>query len=170
MQPLVYILYSPKLTRFYTGVMTLSPDERLENHLEKKYGKENFTRPQMILKGGISKCLLFDHGYLNSQSLTHPVGQKTVNFRPNPYLSHQKFSLQGHYLWPQNRTYPKSQNIFSIEHFSGQCAPCRQLEVCFEKLGWVYRLFFQMVWDLNILINLPFLRLFHLISDYRVKC
>ncbi|MFC4873567.1 GIY-YIG nuclease family protein [Negadavirga shengliensis] len=44
MQPVVYILYSNKLNRFYTGVMTLSADERLEHHLEKKYGKGHYTR------------------------------------------------------------------------------------------------------------------------------
>ena len=40
----VYILYSKKLDRFYTGVTTLHVEERLENHLQKRYGKLNFTQ------------------------------------------------------------------------------------------------------------------------------
>jgi len=40
----VYILYSEKLQRFYTGVTTLDIEERLENHIDKKYGKLNFTQ------------------------------------------------------------------------------------------------------------------------------
>jgi len=40
----VYILYSKKLDRFYTGVTTLHLEERLENHLQKRYGKLNFTQ------------------------------------------------------------------------------------------------------------------------------
>jgi putative endonuclease len=42
--PWVYILYSKKLDRFYTGVTTLPIEERLENHLQKRYGKLNFTQ------------------------------------------------------------------------------------------------------------------------------
>ena len=40
----VYILYSQKLDRYYTGVTTLSVEERLENHIQKSYGKLNFTQ------------------------------------------------------------------------------------------------------------------------------
>ena len=40
----VYILFSEKLNRFYTGVTTIELDERLENHLLKKYNKLNFTQ------------------------------------------------------------------------------------------------------------------------------
>ena len=40
----VYILFSKKLNKFYTGVTTLAIEERLENHLLKKYSKLNFTQ------------------------------------------------------------------------------------------------------------------------------
>ncbi|WP_373523370.1 GIY-YIG nuclease family protein [Aquiflexum sp.] len=40
----LYILFSGKLNRFYTGVTTLELEERLENHLLKKYRKLNFTQ------------------------------------------------------------------------------------------------------------------------------
>jgi putative endonuclease len=40
----VYILFSTQLDRFYTGLTTLSVEERIENHLNKKYGKLNFTQ------------------------------------------------------------------------------------------------------------------------------
>ncbi|EMS33813.1 hypothetical protein C943_04132 [Mariniradius saccharolyticus AK6] len=40
----VYILYSRRLDRYYTGVTTLSVVEQIENHIEKKYGKLNFTQ------------------------------------------------------------------------------------------------------------------------------
>ena len=40
----VYILYSKSLGRFYTGVTTLSIEERIQNHIEKKYGKMNFSQ------------------------------------------------------------------------------------------------------------------------------
>jgi putative endonuclease len=44
MEAFVYILFSEKLDRFYTGITTLTVEERLENHLEKKYGELNFTQ------------------------------------------------------------------------------------------------------------------------------
>lgn len=44
MKTIVYILYSEKLNRFYTGLTTLNIEERLNNHLEKKYSSLNFTR------------------------------------------------------------------------------------------------------------------------------
>ena len=44
MGAIVYILYSGKLNRFYTGITTLSVEERLENHIQKKYGSGNFTQ------------------------------------------------------------------------------------------------------------------------------
>lgn len=40
----VYILYSTKLDRFYTGITTLLVEERFENHLQKRFGKLNFTQ------------------------------------------------------------------------------------------------------------------------------
>ena len=40
----VYILYSKKLDRFYTGITTLTLAERFENHIQKHYGKLNFTQ------------------------------------------------------------------------------------------------------------------------------
>ncbi|MCC5936902.1 MAG: GIY-YIG nuclease family protein [Lunatimonas sp.] len=40
----VYALYSKKLDRFYTGVTTLTVEERLEKHIQKHYGKLNFTQ------------------------------------------------------------------------------------------------------------------------------
>jgi putative endonuclease len=40
----VYILYSKSLDRFYTGLTTLSIEERIENHIQKKYGNLNFTQ------------------------------------------------------------------------------------------------------------------------------
>ena len=40
----VYILFSTQLDRFYTGLTSLAVQERLENHLNKKYGKLNFTQ------------------------------------------------------------------------------------------------------------------------------
>ncbi|MDN3671100.1 GIY-YIG nuclease family protein [Echinicola jeungdonensis] len=39
----VYILFSEKMNRFYTGITTLSIKERLENHIKKKYSRLNFT-------------------------------------------------------------------------------------------------------------------------------
>ena len=39
-----YILHSKKLDRFYTGVTTLQLEERLENHIQKRYGRLNFTQ------------------------------------------------------------------------------------------------------------------------------
>ena len=44
MSAIVYILFSDKLTRFYTGATTLGVEERLENHVKKKYGKSNYTQ------------------------------------------------------------------------------------------------------------------------------
>ncbi len=38
-----YLLFSQTLNRFYTGSTTLDPNDRLENHLEKYYGKTKFT-------------------------------------------------------------------------------------------------------------------------------
>jgi len=40
----VYILFSEKLNRSYTGITTLIIEEWIENHLKKKYGKLNFTQ------------------------------------------------------------------------------------------------------------------------------
>ncbi|MEN2282583.1 GIY-YIG nuclease family protein [Algoriphagus sp. SE2] len=40
----VYILFSESLNRFYTGLTTLKVEERLENHLHKKYAGSNFTQ------------------------------------------------------------------------------------------------------------------------------
>ncbi len=40
----VYILHSKSLGRFYTGMTSLPVEERLQNHLSKKYGKQNFTQ------------------------------------------------------------------------------------------------------------------------------
>ena len=40
----VYILYSKSLDRFYTGVTTLAIEERIQNHIKKKYGNLNFTQ------------------------------------------------------------------------------------------------------------------------------
>ncbi|TVP44488.1 MAG: GIY-YIG nuclease family protein [Mongoliibacter sp.] len=39
-----YILHSQKLGRFYSGITTLDPSQRLENHVNKIYGNSNFTR------------------------------------------------------------------------------------------------------------------------------
>jgi|AntRauTorcE11897_2_1112592.scaffolds.fasta_scaffold180653_1 putative endonuclease len=44
MESFVYILFSEDLDRFYTGLTTLTIDERLENHLEKKYSELNYTQ------------------------------------------------------------------------------------------------------------------------------
>ena len=44
MKTFVYILFSQALQRFYTGITTLDVLERLENHINKKYGKLNFTQ------------------------------------------------------------------------------------------------------------------------------
>lgn len=44
MKSFVYILFSEKLHRFYTGITTLEIDERLQNHINKVYGKLNFTQ------------------------------------------------------------------------------------------------------------------------------
>ena len=44
MTAIVYILFSDMLGKFYTGITTLSIDERLENHLLKKYSNLNFTQ------------------------------------------------------------------------------------------------------------------------------
>ena len=38
-----YVLYSKNLDRFYTGSTILSPEDRLENHLNEYYGKTKFT-------------------------------------------------------------------------------------------------------------------------------
>ena len=38
-----YILYSPKLEKYYTGSTELMPKARLELHLSKYYGKTKFT-------------------------------------------------------------------------------------------------------------------------------
>ncbi|MFD2037464.1 GIY-YIG nuclease family protein [Belliella marina] len=39
-----YILHCEKLDRFYSGITTLSPEERLENHINKVYSKRNFSQ------------------------------------------------------------------------------------------------------------------------------
>jgi len=44
MKSYVYILFSESLNRFYTGVTSLNLEERIQNHIEKKYGKLNFTQ------------------------------------------------------------------------------------------------------------------------------
>ncbi len=44
MEAFVYILFSKKLDKFYTGLTTLTVNERLENHLVKIYGELNFTQ------------------------------------------------------------------------------------------------------------------------------
>jgi len=38
-----YIIYSPKLDRFYTGSTELDPEVRLEFHISKRYGNKKFT-------------------------------------------------------------------------------------------------------------------------------
>lgn len=43
----VYVLYSKTLRKSYTGITTLLVEERLENHLKKKYSKSNFTQKAM---------------------------------------------------------------------------------------------------------------------------
>ena len=40
----VYVLYSKTLGKSYTGITTLSLEERLENHIKRKYSKTNFTQ------------------------------------------------------------------------------------------------------------------------------
>jgi putative endonuclease len=40
----VYILYSRTLDRFYTGLTALPVEERLQNHIDKKYSRLNFTQ------------------------------------------------------------------------------------------------------------------------------
>ncbi|WP_418884513.1 GIY-YIG nuclease family protein [Cognataquiflexum nitidum] len=40
----VYILYLKSLGKFYTGVTTLSIEERNEKHIQKKYGNLNFIQ------------------------------------------------------------------------------------------------------------------------------
>jgi putative endonuclease len=40
----VYILYSRTLDRFYTGLTALPVEERLQNHIDKKYSSLNFTQ------------------------------------------------------------------------------------------------------------------------------
>ncbi len=44
MEAFVYILHSVKLNRFYTGFTTLTVEERLDNHLQKIYGKLSYTQ------------------------------------------------------------------------------------------------------------------------------
>jgi len=44
MEAFIYILFSENLNRFYTGLTTPTIDQRLENHLEKKYNELNFTQ------------------------------------------------------------------------------------------------------------------------------
>jgi putative endonuclease len=44
LKTIVYILYSKKLNRFYTGLTTLPLEERVNNHLKKKYDSKNFTQ------------------------------------------------------------------------------------------------------------------------------
>ncbi|MCH7396451.1 GIY-YIG nuclease family protein [Belliella sp. DSM 107340] len=39
-----YILHSDKLNRFYSGLTTITVQERLENHINKVYSKTNFTQ------------------------------------------------------------------------------------------------------------------------------
>jgi putative endonuclease len=39
-----YILYSTTLDRFYTGLTSLPVEERLQNHISKKYSQLNFTQ------------------------------------------------------------------------------------------------------------------------------
>ena len=43
MNAYVYIIFSKKLDRFYTGITSLDVNERLANHLSKKYGKLHYT-------------------------------------------------------------------------------------------------------------------------------
>lgn len=40
----IYILYSEKLNKFYSGITTLKPHERLKNHIDKIYSKNNFSQ------------------------------------------------------------------------------------------------------------------------------
>ncbi|MBS9523232.1 GIY-YIG nuclease family protein [Litoribacter alkaliphilus] len=44
MKTFLYILHSQQLNRFYTGITTLEVEERLENHLAKKYSPLNYTQ------------------------------------------------------------------------------------------------------------------------------
>jgi len=44
MKSFVYILFSKSLNRFYIGVTTLRIEERIQNHIDKKYGNLNFTQ------------------------------------------------------------------------------------------------------------------------------
>ena len=43
MKSYVYVLYSKKLNKYYTGITLLSPEERLQKHLDKTYGNHRFT-------------------------------------------------------------------------------------------------------------------------------
>ncbi|MEM6348534.1 MAG: GIY-YIG nuclease family protein, partial [Bacteroidota bacterium] len=38
-----YILHSESLGKFYIGVTSLKPEERLEFHLDGRYGKKSFS-------------------------------------------------------------------------------------------------------------------------------
>ena len=38
-----YILFSQKLNKFYIGATSVDPHERLDKHLNKKYGSDSFT-------------------------------------------------------------------------------------------------------------------------------
>lgn len=44
MEAYFYILYSEILKRYYSGVTTLEANERFDNHINKVYGKNNFTQ------------------------------------------------------------------------------------------------------------------------------
>ena len=44
MKNTVYILYSESLDRFYTGITSLVTHERLQNHIEKKYTGNKYTK------------------------------------------------------------------------------------------------------------------------------
>jgi putative endonuclease len=41
--PFVYIIYSASLDRYYVGLTTASPQERLKKHNDAAYGSKHFT-------------------------------------------------------------------------------------------------------------------------------
>ena len=43
MSAYTYIIYSKKLDKYYTGITLLSPEERLQKHLDKTYGDHRYT-------------------------------------------------------------------------------------------------------------------------------
>ena len=75
----VYILFSKKLNRFYTGSTSLLPEERLNEHLEKLYGNSKFTAKA-------NDWILFHHIKCDSRKQAIAIEKHIKSMKSKKYI------------------------------------------------------------------------------------